>query len=287
MRCPKCQYISFDAGDRCRNCGYEFSLAPEEPSPELPIQTGAEPLGPLSDFSLNSVKGAPRPITGSFELPLFKPRDDDAPLVTPSAVPRPPLAVRRATPPIARQRAPRREAVDEPRLALENGEPLVAPAIAAVQDRPVSHESADALPVAPWGARIGAALVDALLTLAIDGTVLYFTLKLCELRLAQAAALPLVPFVAFVLLLNGGYFASFVAAGGQTIGKMATGIRVVPTNAGRDEVDAQVPLGQAVVRAAAYLVSAAPAGLGFVAAFFSRGRRALHDRLADTRVVKA
>ena len=29
MKCPKCQYISFDSGDRCRNCGYEFSLAAE------------------------------------------------------------------------------------------------------------------------------------------------------------------------------------------------------------------------------------------------------------------
>ena len=27
MRCPKCQYISFESGDRCRNCGYEFSLS--------------------------------------------------------------------------------------------------------------------------------------------------------------------------------------------------------------------------------------------------------------------
>ena len=27
MRCPKCQYITFDSDDRCRNCGYEFSLS--------------------------------------------------------------------------------------------------------------------------------------------------------------------------------------------------------------------------------------------------------------------
>ena len=26
MRCPKCRYISFDDHDRCRNCGYDFSL---------------------------------------------------------------------------------------------------------------------------------------------------------------------------------------------------------------------------------------------------------------------
>ena len=29
MRCPKCQYITFDSDDRCRNCGYEFSLSVE------------------------------------------------------------------------------------------------------------------------------------------------------------------------------------------------------------------------------------------------------------------
>jgi hypothetical protein len=41
------------------------------------------------------------------------------------------------------------------------------------------------------------------------------------------------------------------------------------------------------LRAAAYAVSAAPAGLGFLPAVIGRERRALHDRLADTRVVKA
>jgi uncharacterized RDD family membrane protein YckC len=288
MRCPKCQYISFDAGNRCRNCGYDFSLVTEEPSPELPIQTGAEPVGPLADFSLNGVTGLEptRPGARGFELPLFKPRDDDAPLVTPGAVPRAPLAVRRATPAVARQRAPRREPIEEPRLALEGAEPFVDSAVVAGRLADAVAESPDAVLAAPWGARIGAALIDGVLTLAIDGAVLYFTLRFCDLRLAQALALPLVPFVAFLLLLNGGYFASFVAAGGQTIGKMAAGIRVIPAAAGTD-VEARVPLGQAVVRAAAYLVSAAPAGLGFISAFFGRDRRALHDRLADTRVVRA
>ena len=26
MKCPKCHYLGFDTGDRCRNCGYDFSL---------------------------------------------------------------------------------------------------------------------------------------------------------------------------------------------------------------------------------------------------------------------
>ena len=26
MKCPKCLYIGFETGDRCKNCGYDFSL---------------------------------------------------------------------------------------------------------------------------------------------------------------------------------------------------------------------------------------------------------------------
>src|SRR6476619_2659498 len=53
MRCPKCQYISFDSGDRCRNCGYEFSLTSGTRALDLPIQTGDEPIGPLGDLALD------------------------------------------------------------------------------------------------------------------------------------------------------------------------------------------------------------------------------------------
>ena len=49
--------------------------------------------------------------------------------------------------------------------------------------------------------------------------------RLCGLEFAELAVLPVVPFAAFLLLLNGGYVAAFTAAGGQTIGKMAAGIR--------------------------------------------------------------
>ena len=26
MKCPKCAYLGFETGDRCKNCGYDFSL---------------------------------------------------------------------------------------------------------------------------------------------------------------------------------------------------------------------------------------------------------------------
>jgi uncharacterized RDD family membrane protein YckC len=99
------------------------------------------------------------------------------------------------------------------------------------------------------------------------------------LALADWRALPLAPLVAFLVLLKAGYFSAFTAVGGQTIGKMALDLRVV-TDGGR-------PLdGAAAVRRTVFgTVSAAALGLGFLPALVTADRRALHDRLAGTRVV--
>lgn len=319
MRCPKCHYISFDNSDRCRNCGYEFSLSVDVAALDLPIQTGEEAIGPLSDFALGDldrptpepvravtfdtphhlpapigrpepVAGAPpsrRPITSAADLPLFKDRalDDDAPLVTPPAVPRAPLAVRRSSPAMSRAQ---RAAVEEPELGLElpdsrdEREALdPIPARAAASAEPiVAH------PVADIGPRLLAGLIDLVILGAIDAAVLYFTLKICGFTRGELLLLPIVPLVAFLVLLDGGYFVAFIAAGGQTIGKMAGGIKVVPADGETAWTD-RVPLGTAFLRAAATLVSLAPAGAGFLPALLTADRRALHDRLAHTRVVKA
>jgi uncharacterized RDD family membrane protein YckC len=289
MRCPKCQYISFDNGDRCRNCGYQFSLSAATKDLDLPIQTGKEPEGPLADLALNE------------RLPLFEPKGghDDRPLVSVPAVPRAPLAVRKPAPaPAAARPAPRRTRADEPELDLELLDldlPDLPPVTAAepvrrVEPRVADHElqddpPADSHTVAPTLSRLGAALVDLVVIGAIDASVLHFTLRICGLQYSELRVLPIAPFAAFLLLLNGGYFAAFTAAGGQSIGKMLTGVKVVPADI--DYWTDRVPLGQAVLRSAAYLVSALPAGLGFLPALFGAEKRAIHDRLAHTRVVKA
>jgi uncharacterized RDD family membrane protein YckC len=287
MKCPKCQYISFDNGDRCRNCGYDFSLVLDAPVDDLPIQNGSEPIGPLSDFSLNVTPN----------LPLFTPDagDSDAPLVTPTAAPRAPLSVRRGAP--AGRPRPRRDVrapiAAEPRLALDTAEFPVVPEPATVSAPLSSGTTAgpsiakeEGTSAAPVGARLIAGLIDGALVGIIDLTVVYFTLKLCELPFSQAWTLPMAPMLSFLVLLNGGYLSTIVAASGQTIGKMAAGLRVVPADPAAPVSD-RVSFGQATLRAAAYLVSALPAGLGFVPVFLGHERRALHDRLADTRVVKA
>jgi uncharacterized RDD family membrane protein YckC len=283
MKCPKCQYITFDSGDRCRNCGYDFSLALDLPAPDLPIQDGTEPFGPLTDFTLRDKA----PDTGS--LPLFRREtgDPDAPLVTPSLTPRAPLAVRRGAPSVAPRPRPRRIEPDpEPRLRLDTGEIPVVPEPQAPAP-PIDAAPAETAAVtASAGARVVGGLVDFAILAGVDLVVVYFTLRICDMTFAQTLALPMAPLVSFLALLNGGYLSTFVAAGGQTIGKMAVGTRVVPADPAAPASE-RVSFGQAVVRAAAYLVSLLPAGLGFVPALVGRERRALHDRLADTRVVRA
>ncbi|HXE81005.1 MAG TPA: RDD family protein, partial [Vicinamibacterales bacterium] len=65
---------------------------------------------------------------------------------------------------------------------------------------------------------------------------------------------------------------------GQTIGKMAFGLKVV-------SVEGRMSAFTAFVRSAGCLLSAATLGAGLAPALF--GGRALHDRLAGTTVVSA
>ena len=125
-----------------------------------------------------------------------------------------------------------------------------------------------------------AAVVDLSILGGIDVVVVYFTLRMCGLSTADLAVLPPVPLGAFFLLINGGYLASFTAAGGQTIGKMAFGLKVV------GHADLPVSAGLSVVRALGCLASVASLGLGFLPALLGQGGRAIEDRLADTRVVR-
>ncbi len=90
----------------------------------------------------------------------------------------------------------------------------------------------------------------------------------------------LVPCLALWLVLAGVYVAYFTHAGGQTPGKMLMGIRVVGVD------DADPTWSQAALRPLGYLLSLLPLGLGFLMAAVPPGKRALHDLLTGTRVVR-
>jgi uncharacterized RDD family membrane protein YckC len=208
---------------------------------------------------------------------LFTQNEDDAPLLTAPRPPRPPLAVRRPTLEIPRTRArtltPRPEDDDEfsfpSEATLDQTQPG-GPAEIAGEEAAVSSVR-----------RVIAAALDIALLGAIDAAVVYLTLALAGLDSTQIRVLPLLPLATFLVILDGGYLVAFVAACGQTIGKMATGIRVIRDDGGRVDVKA------ALLRAAGCGLSLLTAGVGYLPAFVMTDRRALHDRISGTRVVSA
>ncbi len=301
MKCPKCGYLGFEPVERCRNCGYDFSLVPTIDLPELPIRDqGARDVSPLDDLALldaamSSAQLLPSPgaaldlgrVTGGPEsrpaadLPLFGAgrRGDDEPLITKASPPRQPLAVRRATPDVIR---PRSMPVRAPLLDLGSADPGAA-ARSTAQAAPDPAEGpvgADG-EVAGLFARLMAGGIDLIILAAIDLMVIYFTMQICGLELADVRILPKGPLVAFLLAQNLGYLVVFTA-GGQTLGKMAADIRVVSARS-----NASLDLSRSTVRTLVWLVLAVPAGLGFLTALFSHDRRGLHDRCAGARVVRA
>src|SRR5262245_33871274 len=63
MKCPKCGYLGFEPVERCRNCGYDFSLTTGVDLPEFPIREGPRRVTPLDDLSLIDAATAPQPET--------------------------------------------------------------------------------------------------------------------------------------------------------------------------------------------------------------------------------
>jgi uncharacterized RDD family membrane protein YckC len=195
---------------------------------------------------------------------------------------RPPLSVRRTTPEIPRVR-PRRA---QPSLTSDEGD-LTFQADGGTGDpehpRDTSRRPDLVSAPAPASsvARLGAAIIDVVLLGLISAAVLYLTLALAGLTWQEYEVLPLAPLVGFLAILNGGYLIVFIAAAGQTIGKMVTRVRVVGDDGRR------VDIAGAVLRTVGCAVSVLTLGLGYLPAFVTADRRALHDRIAGTRVVRA
>lgn len=327
MKCPKCGYLGFETTDRCRNCQYDFSLAPAPSDPELTLH-GAEhkretppdfewpALLPQADtataLDLDRLFGDPDP-SRSAALPEPDPPPlvrvaalpaidvlreapnvsspaqamaqfidegelpfDDTPLMPPPAA-RPPLAVRRSTPEVPRNRprATRRSRTDS--LNLESPSAKSSEASVAATETVASLMQLPSL-----GIRVGASLIDLALLIGIHAAVLYLTLRVTGLAntIQDLRVLPPIPFVGFLAILSFGYVAAFTVAGGQTIGKMALGLRVIGDN-GRP-VDAA----GGMLRSLGCMLVPMTLGLSYLPALLTSDHRALHDRFAGTRVVQ-
>ena len=283
MKCAKCGYLGFEHVDRCRNCGYEFSLAEGVAEPDRSLLHDRRENIPPLDLSFPKETASATPST---DLPLFGPPNvDDVPLITKASPPRKPLAVRRATPDVPRLRAERRSQTLD--LALDpesvgSSSPSAARLTLPYDSSPAEGSiDAGVQRDAGWGSRLVAVAIDLFILAIVDTLVVYFTLQICGITVFELGVVPKGPLLAFLLVQNGGYLVAFTA-GGQTLGKMAVGIRVVSADAAES-----LDLGRATLRTLLWFVLAIPGGLGFLTALVTRDHRGLHDRFAGTRVVRA
>jgi uncharacterized RDD family membrane protein YckC len=216
-----------------------------------------EPLPPPAPVEL----GADEP-----DLPLRPPAD--LPLRPPAAAhPEPEMRVGGDDPaPRARTSTPMSAplaSADEWTLGAEPG---------AAASRPVERP-------AYFGERAQAAVLDLALLTVMWAIVVYFACRAAHVDLAglRPAWPYLGSYLAFLGLTYAGYFTGTT---GQTLGKIATGLRVVDTE-GR-------PPGylRALLRAALGSLGVLAAGAGLVPILLDPARRGFHDRLVKTRVVK-
>jgi uncharacterized RDD family membrane protein YckC len=127
--------------------------------------------------------------------------------------------------------------------------------------------------------RLQAASVDAALLLGLFAVVVYFASRAAQVSVE--GLLPAWPYVAgYLAFLGLAYATYFTGTTGQTLGKILGGLRVVDTSGRAPGYP------RAALRALLGALGVAAAGLGLLPGVFDPARRALHDRLLRTRVVK-
>lgn len=132
-----------------------------------------------------------------------------------------------------------------------------------------------ALEFAGFWIRLGASIVDLVILIFVLALILYIFSKLTDaVPFSVKIAMP----VSTVISIT--YFTGFYAWRGQTPGKMATGIKVIRTDSS--------PLSwqYALLRYFGYIVSTLTLFIGFIWIAFDSHKQGLHDKIADTYVVK-
>lgn len=259
MRCPQCRRAVGGHRATCTACGFEFRTSVTA-GPRLDRVTETGPIGPLADLVLREAPSA-RNLSRAHRL---------GPAQSPGR--------HSGSPPVRRSQVP--SATSQRRLPISKADGSLISERASTASQPVGDGNAIGTdPRRCLGRRLAACLIDSTLLFGINVAVIYFTLRLAGLEIDGMGQLPPIPLVGFLFVFDLAYLVVLTAFGGQTVGKMAVGLRVERTGG------EPVKLVGALARTIAYAVSVLPAGLGFVGVFLRR-KQTLHDLIADTRVVR-
>jgi len=133
--------------------------------------------------------------------------------------------------------------------------------------------------------RFGAKIIDGIITwivMAIISFIVYkiypqphFTPGTKHMELGTGYYLNLI----FSVTLSIGYYVWFVGTYGATIGKMGCGIKIIMADGSK------VSYGRALGRAFSEFLSGIICYIGYIMAGSDKEKRALHDRICNTRVV--
>ena len=155
------------------------------------------------------------------------------------------------------------------------------------QMTPPDEEGQDTAP-AGLGVRASALLVDLLVLFLLHiGASLFIGAVLIQTVSLDLGQILITALLYFIYLLVAPpivamlYFIILHAWGGQTIGKMIFGLRVV-SSAGTD-----ISGGVAFLRWAGTVISMLPLAMGFIWAIFDKNHYTWHDRLSGTRIIAA
>ena len=306
MNCPGCGEPAPPSGSRCPTCGAapppitEGALAPDPartaPLREIPGLRKRERT--WKDEVRERVRERRRFRGAPGELPLFKGIDDESASAEDDAA--------GALPPTEREAPsePGIRALDDDDLPLRPRDDL-RPAITFETPRPsaaardAGRRAAEEPSPASWDLgpsarveaprpverpavgfeRFYAAALDVAVLAPIWAAIVYFASRSARVGIpALQPAWPwLVGYLAFIGLVYAGYFTGTT---GQTLGKMAAGLRVV--DAGGQPPGYLRAFSRAVIGTCGVLA----AGSGLLPMLFDPARRALHDRLFRTRVIK-
>ena len=124
-----------------------------------------------------------------------------------------------------------------------------------------------ALEYAGFWIRLGAGVIDLLIVGCIDGFIAYFF------------PAPII-WVTGGLVISVAYWLSFWVWRGQTPGKMAVGVKIIRTDS------SPVKWQCALRRFLGYIVSVVTLFIGFIWVAFDGRKQGIHDKIADTYVVK-
>jgi uncharacterized RDD family membrane protein YckC len=141
--------------------------------------------------------------------------------------------------------------------------------------------SATALAYAGFWVRFVAVLLDGIILFVASVIVQLFLAPMLRSTRTDVMLMALGIEYLIGMVIGATYEGLFVSRLGATPGKMALDLKVVRPDGG------PVSLGRAVGRYFAKIVSGIILGIGYIMAGFDSQKRALHDMICDTRVIKA